>query len=43
MQLLISVALDSPMENDINLVGRRIDHQFNENEQLVTYIVEKWY
>ena len=30
-------ASDSPLETDVHLVGRRIDHRFTEDEQLVTY------
>ena len=29
--------LDSPLEADVHLVGRRIDHRFMEDKQLVTY------
>ena len=28
---------DPPLETDVHLVGRRIDHRFTEDEQLVTY------
>ena len=28
---------DSPLETDVHLVGRHIDHRFTEDEQLVSY------